>query len=82
MPNWMTRVIDEAQESDDPHVIAKAIFSSPHIINAIRSGIAEFYESEQQVKDSEANNQGWIVGSPSKAEAIRAKVIEAVELMG
>ena len=80
-PNWMTKVIDNVRESDDPQVIAKAIFNSPHIINAIRSGIAEFYEAEQRLKESEENNQGVICGSPTKAEAIRGKVMEAVEQM-
>ena len=69
-------------DADDPQVIARAIFSSPHILNAIRSSIAEWYEAEENRKRAEAEHGGgFICGAPTKAEAIRGGVIEAVESM-
>ena len=78
-PTWVSMAISEVEESDDPRTIAKAICENPHFVNAIRTGIAEYYESAQRTKETESRNGGRLIcGAPTKAEMIRSKVVEAI----
>jgi hypothetical protein len=73
-------LLSEVEQGDDPHVIARAVYENPRIINAIRLGIAEFYEMEERNKEIADRNGGrMICGAPTKAEVIRAKIVEDIE---
>jgi hypothetical protein len=76
-PNWMTKVISSVKDSNDAEAIAKAIFMSPRVQNAIRTAIAEYNEEDLKHQEQVAEGGGVFCGG-SKADAIRAKVIEAI----